>query len=248
MLAGMSRIVYGKRPLEELLANRADSIQRIYLEATKKSALSEFARQAQSLDLPVHWVDHPELEKLCGTPKHQGLAAEVRDFSYTSVKDFLQRRLDHPRVVVVLDGVTDPQNFGSCLRAAGAFGADLAVTTKNRGCPVTPVVVRVSAGATETVAIARETNLVQALERLKEAGFWVYGLAGEADRSLAEIDLSGDIVLILGSEGEGMHRLVREHCDAVARIPADGPIESLNVAQACTVGLYEIFRQRGRGK
>jgi 23S rRNA (guanosine2251-2'-O)-methyltransferase len=107
------------------------------------------------------------------------------------------------------------------------------------------VVTKAAAGATEVVPLARETNLVQALDVLKKAGFWVYGLEAEAETSLADADLSGNVVVVLGSEGAGLRRLVREHCDHLAHLSAHGPIASLNVAQACAVALYEVFRRRG---
>lgn len=240
----MARIVYGKRPVEEALRHRPGDVARLLLDQTKRQALTEFADEAAAAEIAVEWTTRQALDKLCDAQSHQGLVAEVREFDYTSVKAFIQQKQPGPRVVVALDGVTDPQNFGSCLRAAGAFGADLVVTTKRRGCPVTSTVVRVSAGGTEVVAIARESNLTAALEQLQQAGFWVYGLAADGERTLAEIDLSGDVVLVLGSEGEGLHKRVADTCDALARIVTPGPLDSLNVAQAATVALYEVFRQR----
>jgi 23S rRNA (guanosine2251-2'-O)-methyltransferase len=240
----MSRIVYGKRPVEEALRHSAEQARALFLDQTKRAAFAEILELAAAAGLEPAWVGRAELDRLSGVFKHQGALVELTDFAYTSVKDFLARRLDGPRVAVALDGVTDPQNFGACLRAAGAFGAHCVITTKHRGCPVSPVVVKASAGATEAVAIAREANLAQALRRLKDAGFWIYGLDHEAATPLAACDLSGDVALVLGSEGEGLHRLVRETCDGLARIPTPGPIASLNVAQACTIGLYEVVRQR----
>jgi 23S rRNA (guanosine2251-2'-O)-methyltransferase len=241
----MSRLAYGRRPVEEVLRHSREQVDAVFLDESKREALADVAALARDAGLAATWVSRQEMARLCETPKNQGVAARLRDFQYASVKDFLQRRKTGPRVVVALDGVTDPQNFGACLRAAGAFGAHLVITTKHRGCPVTAAVAKVSAGATEAVPIAREANLVQALQRLKDDGFWVYGLDHEAAKTLGSCDLSGDVALVLGSEGEGLHRLVRETCDEIARIPAGGPIQSLNVAQACSVALYEVTRQRG---
>jgi 23S rRNA (guanosine2251-2'-O)-methyltransferase len=240
----MARIVYGKRPVEEALRHGAGQIRALFLDAAKRSAFPEIVELAAAAALEPAWVGRAELDRLSGVFKHQGAAVEMNDFAYSSVKDYVARRSDGPRLVAALDGVTDPQNFGACLRAAGAFGAGLVVTTKHRGCPVNPAVAKASAGATEAVAIAREANLVQALKRLKDAGFWIYGLDHQAPAELADCDLTGDVALVLGSEGEGLHRLARETCDALARIPAAGPIASLNVAQACAVGFYEVVRQR----
>jgi len=240
----MPRIVYGKHPVEEAIRHSGRSISRLMLDVERRSSLDDIARAAHEAGVAVSWVDRAELERLCHNAHHQGAVAVLPEFGYASVKDFAARATDQPRVVVALDGVTDPQNLGACLRAAGAFGADLLVITKDRSAPMTPVVAKAAAGATEVVPLARETNLVQALEILKKAGFWVYGLDAEAEQPLSDADLSGNVVLVLGSEGTGLRRLVRETCDHLAHLSAHGPIESLNVAQACAVALYDVFRRR----
>ena len=240
----MARIIYGKRPVEEALRYQAGAMTSLTLDTDKRKPLASLAELAVAADIAISWSSRKSLDNLAGAPGHQGAVAELRDFDYTSVKAFLQKSPGTSRLVVALDSVTDPQNLGSCLRAAGAFGADLVVTTKRRCCPVTPIVVKVSAGGTEVVEIARENNLKQALKQLKDAGFWVYGLAADAQQTLAETDLAGDVVLVLGSEGEGLRHSTEQTCDTLIRIPANGPLESLNVAQACTIGLYEIVRQR----
>jgi 23S rRNA (guanosine2251-2'-O)-methyltransferase len=240
----MSRIVYGKRPAAEALRHAADRVQHVWLDQDRREALADVVALADGAGLKVEWAPKRTLEQHAESPGHQGAVVQLRDFDYVSVKEFLTRRFDRGRVVVALDGVTDPQNFGACLRAAGAFGADLVITTKRRGCPVTPVVTKVSAGGTEVVPVARENNLAATLKSLKKEGFWVYGLDAEGTTLLGELDLSGDLVIVLGSEGEGLHRIVAETCDGLARIPAPGPLDSLNVAQACAVALYEATRAR----
>jgi 23S rRNA (guanosine2251-2'-O)-methyltransferase len=240
----MSRVVFGKRPVAEALRHSGAQVQGLWLEQRRSEAFAEILAAARQAGIEPTWASREDLERLCGVAHHQGAAVRLRDFDYSSVKDFLARRPSGPRLVVMLDGVTDPQNFGACLRAAGAFGVDLVVIHRHHSCPVNATVAKVSAGGTEAVPVAREGNLAQALSALKTGGFWAYGLDHEAAETLAERDLTGDLVLVLGSEGEGMRRLVRENCDGLARIPADGPISSLNVAQACAVGLYEVMRQR----
>ncbi len=240
----MPRIVYGKHPVEEALRQGRGHVSRLMLDGKNRSGLEHLALLAREAHVQVAWVNKDELERVSHSPHHQGAVAMAPDFGYVSVRDFAARSSDTPRVVVALDSVTDPQNLGACLRAAGAFGADLVIITKDRSAQVTPVVTKAAAGATEVVPLARETNLVQALDVLKKAGFWVFGLDGESPQALGECDLAGNVVLVLGSEGEGMRRLVREACDHVAHLSAHGPIESLNVAQACAVALYEVYRRR----
>jgi 23S rRNA (guanosine2251-2'-O)-methyltransferase len=152
-------------------------------------------------------------------------------------------RSDSP-LLVALDEVTDPHNFGAIVRSAVALGAHGVITLKDRAAPVTATVVRASAGATEHAAIARVTNLSRALERLRDEGFTAVGLAGEATVSLRDLDLRGALVLVVGSEGSGLRRLVRERCDHLARIDLAGPVTSLNASVAAGVALYEAVRQR----
>ncbi|MGH8184750.1 MAG: 23S rRNA (guanosine(2251)-2'-O)-methyltransferase RlmB, partial [Rhodanobacteraceae bacterium] len=153
---------------------------------------------------------------------------------------------------LVLDGVTDPHNLGACLRSAAAAGATAVIAPKDRAVGVTPVVRRASAGAVDRVPLIEVTNLARTLRELKDAGVWLTGLAGEAEASLYDIDLSGRVALVMGGEGEGMRRLTREACDHLARIPMPGGdfgrgVESLNVSVAAGIALFEAVRQR-RGK
>jgi len=240
----MSRIVYGKRAVEEALRHSPGGLAKLYLDSGKRQIFKPVADLARSLGLEPLWVSHEEIDKVCRHTKHQGIAAMLADFQFTSVKDFVSKKAEKARVAVALDSVTDPQNLGACLRAAGAFGADLVVIPERRSATITPVVSKASAGATEVVAVAREVNLTRALQSLKQNGFWIYGLDPNGAQPLSAAPMNKDVVLVLGSEGSGLHRLVAEQCDYLVHLSAAGPIESLNVAQACAVGLYEIFRRR----
>ncbi len=246
MLPRMSRMVYGKRPVMEALRFQTGQVQQLLVDQSKAKILSEVLDLAKKVGVKAQWTSRAQLDQLTQGGNHQGAALTVREFDYTSIKDFLAGAGKNAQVVVALDGVTDPQNLGSCLRAAGAFGADLVIITKDRSAQVNAATTRAAAGATEAVPIARETNLVRALEQLQQAGFWVYGLAVEGARAIGAADLRGKVVLVLGSEGEGMRRLVAQTCDELVHLNANGPIESLNVGQACAVALYEVFHQKGR--
>ena len=165
-------------------------------------------------------------------------------YSYLSLEE-LTERLPSPALVVALDEVTDPHNFGAIVRSAVAFGASGIITLKHRAAPVTPVVVRASAGATEHARIARVANLVQALDHFRELDFDIVGLAVEGAEDLASHRRSDrSTVLVVGSEGKGLRRLVREHCTELVRIPMRGPIESLNASVAAAVALYALTSAR----
>jgi 23S rRNA (guanosine2251-2'-O)-methyltransferase len=147
-------------------------------------------------------------------------------------------------LLLVLDGVTDPHNFGACLRSADAAGVAAVVIPKNNSADLSPVAIKVACGAAETVPIARVTNLARTLARVKSAGLWVVGTSGDTNESLYQQDLSGPIALVMGAEGDGMRRLTMEHCDFLVALPMMGSVSSLNVSVATGVCLFEALRQR----
>jgi 23S rRNA (guanosine2251-2'-O)-methyltransferase len=178
---------------------------------------------------------------------HQGVAIQVPPYEYRDVEDLLDvaAASDRAPLIVALDGVTDPRNLGAVLRSAGAFGAHGVLVPERRSAGVTASAWKVSAGAAARVPVARATNLVRALERLHEAGCFIVGLDGGGDVTVQDLPYSADpLVLVVGSEGKGLSRLVREHCDAIASIPIAGEVESLNAGVAAGIALYEVARQR----
>jgi 23S rRNA (guanosine2251-2'-O)-methyltransferase len=230
--------LYGSHAVLAALGNPSRRIRRVL--ATEDTAAS----------LPdgteVHIVKREELARLLPDGAvHQGLAVAAMPLPPTHLDQIVERvEREAPKraIVMVLDQVTDPQNIGAVLRSAAAFGA-LALVLPDRGAPeVTGVVAKAASGAVEHVPIIRVVNLTHALDELKQAGFWSVGLAGDADKTLAELNLSGRVVLVLGSEGEGLRRLTRERCDLLARLPTGGPIATLNVSNAAAVALYELVR------
>ena len=243
----MSRFVYGVNPVLEALKVHPNEVVRVLLERGKEGRRSQGADRvshaAARAGVRVEDVRQGELAHRSRSGVHQGVGAEVADFRYAELDEVLAR-FGSPALLLVLDGVTDPQNLGALVRSAHALGAHGVVLPKDRAAGVTPAAFKAAAGALEHCPVARVTNLSRALERMKEQGIWTVALAAEADQELSALDLTVPTALVLGSEGAGVRPLVRKTCDHLARIPMAGQVGSLNVAAAGAVALYEIARQR----
>jgi 23S rRNA (guanosine2251-2'-O)-methyltransferase len=199
-----------------------------------------------SSDEAVRVLDHPGFAAILPGAVHQGLALEVEPLAERDLEDVVRHAeaTADRSIIIVLDRLSDPQNVGAVMRSAAAFGA-LAVVLPGRGAsPMTGALAKAASGAMEVVPLVRVVNLARALDRLKEAGFWICGLDEAAPQPLAELDLGGRVAIVLGSEGSGMRRLVREHCDYLARLPTRSAQPSLNVSNAAAVALYELVRDR----
>jgi 23S rRNA (guanosine2251-2'-O)-methyltransferase len=186
-------------------------------------------------------VSEEELERLCGSPDHQGIVAEVEPYPYADAADFLA---GEAAIVVALDQVQDPQNFGAICRTAEGAGAAGVVIPERGGVEVTAAVCRASAGAVEHIPVARVRNLADYLGQAKRDGAWVYGAEAGADTAHWQPDYRGKVVIVLGSEGKGLRPRVRAACDQLVALPLHGRLESLNVAATAAALLYEIVRQR----
>ncbi len=239
------RLVYGIHPVRQLLLSRPDAVERVYLQSDLGEERRARLADVLSDRIRIAPVSADELEKLTGTPKHQGVAAlatESGPLSEGAARDLLAR-VPRP-LVLVLDGVQDPRNFGACLRTADAAGVNLVVVARHRNVDVTPVVSKVAAGAAESQAIVQVSNLVRFLEALKSQGLWIVGTGDAAETSLYDVDLTTGIAMVLGAEGEGLRRLTSERCDHRVQLPMHGSVSSLNVAVATGICLYECLRQR----
>ncbi|WP_263732448.1 23S rRNA (guanosine(2251)-2'-O)-methyltransferase RlmB [Cellulomonas sp. SG140] len=200
--------------------------------------------------MPILEVSRLELDRLTDGGVHQGVALQVPAYVYGDPDDLLDtaERSGRPALIVALDGVTDPRNLGAVLRSAGAFGAHGVLVPSRRSAGVTAAAWKVSAGAAARVPVARATNLARTLAEYRQAGVFVVGLDGHGDVSVADLPFSGDpLVLVVGSEGKGLSRLVREQCDAVAAIPIASAVESLNAGVAAGIALYEVAKARSVG-
>lgn len=243
-----SELVVGRNPVAEAVrAGVTMSHVLISGAAASDERLAELVRTATALGAPLVETSRVDLDLLTDGGTHQGVAIAVEPYRYVELADLLERarRRDHPALVVALDSVTDPHNLGAVLRSAGAFGADGVLLPERRSAGVSSTVWKVSAGAAARVPVARETNLTRALGEAKKAGCFVVGLDGEGTISVRDLDLATEpLVLVTGSEGKGLSRLVRETCDVVASIPIEADVESLNAAVATGVALYEVSRRR----
>jgi 23S rRNA (guanosine2251-2'-O)-methyltransferase len=229
--------IYGVRPVIEALRGRRRKVFEV-LDATGNAEVAEAAKAA---GVPAKKVPQVRVGELARGGVHQGVAARVGPYPYAELDDLLAAS---DPLVAVLDGVTDPQNLGAVLRVADGAGASGVVIPKDRAVGVTAAVVKASAGASEHVPIARVTNLRRAINHMKEAGLWVYA-AEVGGTPYTDLDLAGPVGLVLGSEGWGVRRLVREGCDGAVSVPMLGAVGSLNVSVAAAVLLYEARRQRG---
>ncbi len=211
-----------------------------------RGRLEEIVRLARRHGVPLRFEDRRQLDRVAGKRDHQGVVALVAARAATSLEELLARTsaLGGPGLLVLLDGVEDPQNLGAILRTALAAGARGVVIPERRAAGLTEAAARVSAGAIAHLPVARVTNLVRAMEQLKEAGYWLVGLDERAERRHTGVDLTGAVALVLGGEGKGLHELVRNRCDFLVSIPTTGPIQSLNVSVASGIALFEAVRQR----
>lgn len=215
----------------------------LILGGRKDARITALLALAQRRNVTVRTVSKDQLDMFAPGLRHQGVIAAVEAADYQG-EEALELPATPDRLVLALDGVQDPHNLGACLRSAEAAGVTAVLIPKDRAVGLTPVARKAAAGAAERVPVIAVTNLVRSLERLKELGYWITGLAGDAEESLYQVDLTGPTVIVMGGEGEGLRRLTRETCDRLVKIPMAGKIESLNVSVAAAVCLFESVRQR----
>ncbi|MDP1807945.1 MAG: 23S rRNA (guanosine(2251)-2'-O)-methyltransferase RlmB [Actinomycetota bacterium] len=236
--------IYGRKPVFEALRGRR-RVHKIRLaqEAKPSPAIAGILRLAAEKSVPLDRPPKRYVDDLIGDVLHQGVIAEVEPFKYADIADLVASTAENSRALVVaLDGVTDPQNLGAVIRTATAAAVDAIILSKHGAAPVTAAVAKASAGLVEYAVIVA-TNLNNAIDGLKNAGFWVVGADAAAPAPIWDLDLTGKIVLVFGGESEGLSRLVKSKCDFLAKLPLAAPVESLNVSAAAAVMMYEVVRQ-----
>jgi 23S rRNA (guanosine2251-2'-O)-methyltransferase len=243
-----ANLLYGFHAVRQAWLNPARSIRRLFLTPAGLETFAPALEEAKRKKLPrpnPEQVERERLDQMLPGAVHQGIALDCAPLDFATLDDVLRATSSaSSAVIVALDQVTDPHNVGAILRSAAAFGAAGVIVPERNAPPLTGVLAKTASGAVDAIPLVRVANLARALDELKEDGFWTVGLAEEGKQTLAEADMSGKVVLVLGAEGDGLRRLTTERCDLLVRLPTLPPIGSLNVSNAAAVALYELARKR----
>jgi 23S rRNA (guanosine2251-2'-O)-methyltransferase len=240
----MTNYIYGLMPVLEALRARRRAIREIVLaEGNRPTRLEQLLQLAQQANIPVRYHKRPQLDRLANGANHQGVIALAAAVEYGDFEQVLAN-INATTLLVLLDGVEDPHNLGAIIRTAECAGAQAVIIPEHHAVGLTETVLKTAAGAAEYLPLARVTNLVQTIDALKAASVWVVGIEATGKINYTAWDYQGPTAIVLGSEGKGLRRLVREHCDTLAAIPLFGKVSSLNVSVATGIVLYEAARQR----
>lgn len=241
------QLIYGLHAVRAALKYDASQVVEVWLEPHRRdSKMQRLVETLTALSVPVHRTTRRALDEMVGGEPHQGVVISYIGPEPQGADDldaFLDG-LDEPPLLLILDQVQDPHNLGACLRSADAAGVDAVIAPRDRAVGLTATVHKVASGAARTMPFFQVTNLARVLRELRDRGIWLVGAAGEAERSVYELDLTGPLGIVMGAEDSGLRRLTREHCDELVRIPMRGHVESLNVSVATGVLLFEALRQR----
>jgi 23S rRNA (guanosine2251-2'-O)-methyltransferase len=237
----VSRIISGIQPVREVIRTRAKELEKVLVLEHDSPQLDALARYARDQGARVEGASKVDLDRIMKGGRHQGAIAFAPDLTLTSFDDLV---LGPDALVVALDEIQDPQNFGAVLRSAVALGASAVLWPEHSSAPLSAATFRASAGAVEHATLCRVAGLPSALDKLKESGLLVLGLDTNGETAIDQVDLSGPIVLVIGAEGKGLRRGVKASCSQLVKLPMSGPIASLNASVAAAIGLYETARQR----
>jgi 23S rRNA (guanosine2251-2'-O)-methyltransferase len=243
----MSEKIYGRKPVLEAIRSETRNISRIViLQGSRDSTLDQIEMHAKARSIPIGFETRHRMDSLAGTENHQGVIAVAEDFKYADLQDILDTARDknEPVFALLLDEIEDPHNLGAILRSADAAGVHGVVIPKNRAAEVNATVLKASAGASEHVTTVKVTNLNDAIRKLKEANVWVVGTDIDATKDFYDYDYRQPVAIVIGNEGRGLRRLVKENCDELVKIPMGGKISSLNASVASALLLFEVTRQR----
>ncbi|EEI82243.1 23S rRNA (guanosine(2251)-2'-O)-methyltransferase RlmB [Anaerococcus tetradius] len=229
--------IYGRKPVLDSLDTDI-KIYKAYIQKQNSKLVDTIIKKLEEKNIEISFVDKRFFDKI--DMNHQGVMLEVESFKYATMDD-----VKDANRLIILDKIEDPHNLGAIIRSAESFGFDGVIIPERRSASVTSTVYKTSAGAINNIKVIRVTNLTRTIKDLKDMGFWIYGLAGEADSDISKADLKGKVTLVIGNEGEGISRLVRENCDMLINIPMLGKVNSLNASVAAGISMYELLRQNG---
>lgn len=229
--------IYGRKPVLDTLDTDI-KVYKAYILKQNSKLVNKIIKKLEEKNIEISFVDKRFFDKI--DINHQGVMIEVESFKYESLDD-----LSDEKRLIILDQIEDPHNLGAIIRSAESFGFDGVVIPERRSASVTSTVYKTSAGAINNIKVYRVKNLTRSIKDLKDKGFWIYGLAGEADSSIDKADLTGKVGLVVGNEGSGISRLVRDNCDMLVNIPMLGRVNSLNASVAAGISMYELLRQNG---
>ncbi|EGC82287.1 23S rRNA (guanosine(2251)-2'-O)-methyltransferase RlmB [Anaerococcus prevotii] len=229
--------IYGRKPVLDTLDTDI-KIYKAYILKQNSKLVNKIIGKLEEKNIEISFVDKRFFDKI--DINHQGVMIEVESFKYENLDD-----LSDEKRLIILDQIEDPHNLGAIIRSAESFGFDGVVIPERRSASVTSTVYKTSAGAINNIKVYRVKNLTRSIKDLKDKGFWIYGLAGEADSSIDKADLTGKVGLVVGNEGSGISRLVRDNCDMLVNIPMLGRVNSLNASVAAGISMYELLRQNG---
>lgn len=241
--------IAGRHPVIEAIKS-GRTIHKLWIaDSAQKHQIAPVLTEAKQNGLIVQYVDKKKLDQLVPQMQHQGVVAQVAAYDYAEVEDILARAREKGETpfIIVLDEIEDPHNLGSILRSADCTGVHGVIIPKRRSVGLTATVAKTSVGAMEYVPVARVTNIAQTLKELKDAGIWIAGADGTAPKNVYDTDLTLPLAIVIGNEGKGIGRLIKETCDFLVKLPMFGQINSLNASVAASVLMYETVRQRKTG-
>jgi len=240
-------IIMGKNPVMEALSSER-SINKIYLaEGMQKGSSQKIVALAKEKKVIVQFVPKSKIDQMAGSSNHQGVVASISAYDYYDIHELLQKieQKETAPFLLILDELEDPHNLGSIMRTADVTGVDGIIIPKRRSVGLTSTVAKTSAGAIEYVPVARVTNLAQTIDLLKEKGYWIVGTDASGKQFYHQVDYQIPIAIVIGSEGKGMGKLIKDKCDFVVKLPMKGHVNSLNASVAASLLMYEVYRHRG---
>lgn len=242
-------IIEGRNPIIEALKNNRPIEKIMVNKASKEGSIKKILAMAKENKVIIQEVDRHKLDEMSESHAHQGVIAITSDYRYYDLDEILEipRQNGEDPFFIILDGITDPHNLGSIIRTADAVGAHAVIIPKRRSVQITPIVAKASAGAVEYLPVCKVTNIVDTIKTLKENGLWIAAVDMDG-QTFYQQNLGGPLGLVVGSEGEGISRLVKQNCDFTVSMPMSGNVTSLNASVAGGILLYEVYRQRNAGK